>query len=146
MANVRTSIDIAVPPERVWELVTDLERLGEWVSIHRDLPEPPPSEVRTGTRFQQTVAVAGTPFAVEWTATEVDGPQRLAWEGTGPAGATARTTYSLWAETGGTRFAYDNEFELPARGIGATASRVVAGYAEREADASLWRLKQLAEG
>jgi len=41
MANVRTSIDIAVPPERVWELVTDLERLGEWVSIHRDLPEPP---------------------------------------------------------------------------------------------------------
>jgi len=65
MANVRTSIDIAVPPERVWELVTDLERLGEWVSIHRDFPEPPPSEVRTGTRFQQTIAVAGTPFAVE---------------------------------------------------------------------------------
>ena len=50
MANVRMSIDIAVPPERVWELVTDLERLGEWVSIHRNFPEPPPAEVREGTR------------------------------------------------------------------------------------------------
>jgi uncharacterized protein YndB with AHSA1/START domain len=29
MANVLTSIDIAVSPERVWELVTDLQRLGE---------------------------------------------------------------------------------------------------------------------
>jgi hypothetical protein len=28
MANVRTSIGITVPPQRVWELVTDLERLG----------------------------------------------------------------------------------------------------------------------
>jgi uncharacterized protein YndB with AHSA1/START domain len=145
MANVRTSIDIAAPPERVWEPVTDLERLGEWVSIHRNFPEPPPAEVRQGTRFQQTVALAGTPFAVEWIAIEVDGPQRLAWEGTGPAGATARTTYSLSAETGGTRFAYENEFELPAGGVGATANRVVSGFAEREADASLSRLKQLAE-
>jgi len=95
MANVRTSIDIAVPPERVWELVTDLERLGEWVSIHRDFPEPPPAEVREGTRFHQTVALGGTPFAVEWIAIEVDGPQRLAWDGTGPAGGPpARRTRS----------------------------------------------------
>jgi uncharacterized protein YndB with AHSA1/START domain len=53
MANVRTSIDIAVPPERVWEPVTDLERLGEWVSIHAEreadaslsrLKQPPRAE------------------------------------------------------------------------------------------------------
>jgi len=146
MANVRTSIEIAVPPERVWEFVTDLDRLGEWVSIHRDFPEPPPAEVREGTMFQQTVELAGTPFPVEWTAIEVDGPHRLAWEGTGPAGAIARTTYSLSAETGGTRFAYENEFELPGGGVTAAAGRVVSGYAEGEADASLSRLKQLAEG
>jgi hypothetical protein len=76
MAKVRKSIDIAVPPERVWDLVTN----------------------------------------------------------------------TLSAETGGTPFAYENEFELPAGGVGATASRVVSRYAEREADASLSRLKQLAEG
>jgi len=145
MAKVQTSIDIAAPVDRVWELVTDLERLGDWVSIHRDFPEPPPAEVREGTSFQQTFAVAGTPFAVEWTAVEVDGPQRVSWAGTGPAGATARTTYSLEGENGGTRFAYENEFKLPAGEVGEAASGVVSGYAEREANASLARLKQIAE-
>lgn len=146
MANVSTSIDIAVPVERVWELVTDLERLGEWVSIHRDFPEPPPAEVEEDTSFRQTLAVAGAPFTVEWTAVEVDAPRRLSWEGTGPAGTTARTTYSLAAENGGTRFEYENEFRLPAGELGEAASSVVSGHAEREADDSLARLKQLAEG
>ena len=145
MANVRTSIDIAASPERVWELVTDLGRLEEWVSIHRDFPTPPPAQVEKGTSFEQTLAVAGTPFAVNWTATEVDGPQRLSWQGTGPAGATARTTYSLAAADGGTRFDYDNEFKLPAGKVGEAVSGVVSGQAEREANDSLARLKALAE-
>ena len=123
MARVQTSIDIAAPVQDVWELVTDLQRLGDWVSIHRDFPESPPAEVTEGVSFRQTLAVAGTPFEVRWTAVEVDGPQRLRWEGTGPAGTMAQTTYSLSA-----------------------ASGVVAGHAEREADASLARLKQIAEG
>ena len=145
MANVRTSIDIAASPERVWELVTDLRRLDEWVSIHRDFPTPPPADVEQGTSFDQTLAVAGTPFAVSWTATEVDGPQKLSWQGKGPAGATARTTYSLAAHGDGTRFDYDNEFKLPAGKVGEAVSGVVSGQAEREANDSLARLKALAE-
>ena len=145
MANVRTSIDIQAPVQEVWGLVTDLDRLGEWVSIHRDFPEPPPHQVEQGTSFRQTLAVAGTPFPVEWTAIDVDGPQRLAWEGAGPAGATARTTYSLTEQNGGTRFEYENDFRLPAGEIGEAASGVVSGYAEREAEESFSRLKQLAE-
>jgi len=90
--------------------------------------------------------VAGTPFAVEWTAVEVDGPERFSWEGAGPAGTTARTTYSLSGENGGTRFDYRNEFMLPAGELGEAASGVVSGYAEREAESSLARLKQIAEG
>ncbi len=145
MAKVRTSIDIAASPERVWELVTDLGRLDEWVSIHRDFPTPPPAHVAQGTSFEQTLTVAGTPFSVNWTATEVDGPQRLSWHGTGPAGATAQTTYSLAAAGDGTRFDYDNEFMLPAGKVGEAVSGVVAGQAEREANDSLSRLKALAE-
>ncbi len=145
MANVQTSIEIAAPVERVWELVTDLERLDEWVSIHRDFPEPPPTEIEQGTRFRQTLSVAGTPFGVEWVAVEVGAPERLSWEGSGPAGAIARTRYSLTAADGGTRFVYENEFELPAGEIGKAATGVVSGAAEREAGDSLARLKALAE-
>jgi uncharacterized protein YndB with AHSA1/START domain len=145
MASVQTSIDIDAPPQRVWDVVTDLERLGEWVSIHRDFPEDPPAEVNKDTSFHQTLAVAGTPFSVEWTATEVDSPQKLSWKGTGPAGTSARTTYSLAAENGGTRFSYENEFELPGGQVGEAAAGVVAGQAEREANDSLARLKAIAE-
>ena len=146
MANVQTTIEISAPAQRVWELVTDLSRLGDWVTIHRDFPDPPPAEVKAGTRFEQTLAVAGTPFDVEWTAVDVRGPERLSWEGTGPLGTTARTTYSLSGENGSTRFAYQNEFKLPAGELGEAASSVVSGYAQREAESSLARLKQIAEG
>ena len=127
------------------ELVTDLNRMDEWVSIHRDFPTPPPGEVETGTRFEQTLSVAGTPFKVEWTAVDVHGAQRLSWEGTGPAGTTARTSYSLAEADGGTRFGYENEFKLPAGKVGEAAGGVISGSAEREANDSLARLKALAE-
>ena len=52
MASVRTSIDIEAPAQHVWKLVTDLDRLGEWVSIHRDFPEPPPQQLEQGTSFR----------------------------------------------------------------------------------------------
>ena len=146
MTHVASSIDIDAPVQTVWDVVTDLNRMGEWVSIHREFPVPPPAQVEPGTHFKQTLAVAGTPFSVEWTASEVDGPTTLAWDGVGPAGATARTTYSLTEHDGGTHFAYENEFKLPRGELGAAAGHVVSGRAEHEAQDSLARLKALAEG
>ncbi len=145
MADVKSTIDLAAPPERVWEVVTDLHRLGEWVTIHRDFAEAPPAEVEQGTSFHQTLAVAGTPFTVAWTATEVEGPHRLTWQGEGPMGSTATTVYELTPSDGGTRFDYTNAFALPGGAVGDAAGDVVRGQARREADASLARLKHLVE-
>jgi len=145
MANVNTSIDIDASVQDVWDVATDVGRMGEWVSIHRDFPESAPTELAVGTKFKQTLSVAGTPFGVEWTATEVDGPQTLTWQGAGPAGSTAHTRYSLATENGGTRFTYENDFKLPAGKVGEAAAGVVAGQAEREANDSLAKLKQLIE-
>jgi carbon monoxide dehydrogenase subunit G len=145
MANVSTSIDIDAPIQDVWDAAVDLQRMGEWVSIHRDFPTPPPSDISAGTQFEQTLAVAGTPFLIAWTAVEVDGPHTLSWDGAGPAGTTAHTSYSLSEENGGTRFSYENNFELPGGKVGAAAAAVVSGAADREANESLARLKALVE-
>ena len=145
MASVSTSIDIGTAPDEVWELVTDLDRLGEWVTIHRELRGPAPASVEEGTTFSQQLEVAGTPFDVDWTATAVDAPQRLVWEGAGPAGSHARTSYALAAHDGGTRFTYENEFKLPGGAVGDAAGGIVASRAGKEAEASLQQLKQLAE-
>jgi uncharacterized protein YndB with AHSA1/START domain len=146
MASVSTSIDIGTAPDLVWDLVTDLDRLGEWVTIHRELGSAAPDTIAEGSTFSQTLEVAGTPFDVAWTATDVEAPQRLVWEGAGPAGSRARTSYALEARDGGTRFTYENEFALPGGAIGEAAGGVVASRAGKEAEASLQKLKQLAEG
>jgi hypothetical protein len=36
MASVSTSIDIGSPPDRIWDLVTGLDRLGDGVTVHRE--------------------------------------------------------------------------------------------------------------
>ena len=35
MSEVRAQIEIDAPPERVYDLMLDPERLHEWVTIHR---------------------------------------------------------------------------------------------------------------
>jgi uncharacterized protein YndB with AHSA1/START domain len=146
MARVSAVIHIDAPREEVWDFATDLDRTGDWVSIHRDFPDGPPADLEAGSRFKQTLKVAGTKFHVDWTATEVDGPERLAWDGEGPAGTTAHTSYTLTSADGGTRFSYENEFTLPAGKLGQVAGKAVAGQAERQVNKSLARLKELLEG
>ena len=145
VARINAVIHIDAPREEVWDLATDLRRTGDWVSIHRGFPDGSPAELRAGSRFRQSLKVAGTRFHVEWTATEIDGPERLAWDGEGPAGTIAHTSYTLATVEGGTRFSYENEFTLPAGKLGKAAARAVSGQAERQANKSLARLKELVE-
>lgn len=145
MARISTTIDIDATPQEVWDVATDLKRMGELVSIHQDFPDAPPSDLSEGSHFKQTLKIAGTPFLVDWTATEVDSPEKVSWDGSGPAGSTAHTSYAFSATDGGTRLTYENEFNLPAGKVGEAAAGVVSGQAEQQADDSLKTLKELIE-
>ncbi len=147
MPAVTTSIEISARPDAVWEVALDPRRLGDWVTIHRRLGAVSELPVRTGTTMEQTLAIAGVPFKVHWTATEVDAPRHVVWEGEGPAHSHARTSYRLTpARNGGTRFEYENEFRAPGGPLGRVAGRVlVGGVSRHEANASLKRLKRLLE-
>ena len=64
----------------------------------------------------------------------------------GPARSHASTEYRLTPHDGGTRFDYRNEFKAPLGPLGAMASRaLVGGVPEKEANASLAKLKKLLE-
>ena len=84
---------------------------------------------------------------MHWTLTEAERPHRATWEGRGPAGSYARTSYRLTPNgDNGTHFEYENEFKAPGGLLGAAASRVlVGGQPEREANRSLHQLKTLLE-
>jgi carbon monoxide dehydrogenase subunit G len=148
MTQVKTSIEIGVPPELVWEVIMDPSRYGEWVTIHRRLGHVDEGELREGFKVEQTLALHHANFKVRWSLAECDPPRRAVWEGKGPAGSHARIVDELVALDGGgrTRFDYLNEYWQPGGFLGRMAGRVlVAGSAEREAAKSLARLKAYLE-
>jgi uncharacterized membrane protein len=142
MTKVSTSIDIDAPPQAVWDVVMDPTRLGDWVTIHRALGK------HGADHMEQTLCLRGVNFHVKWDLAESRKPRLAVWEGRGPAHSKAHTLYRLSElDDGRTRFDYENEFKAPFGPLGAVASRaLVGGVPEREADASLRRLKKLIEG
>jgi uncharacterized protein YndB with AHSA1/START domain len=147
MSDVEASIDIAAPPETVWALAMDPDRLHEWVTIHRRLDDHSHGRVRTGYEMEQTLCLRGVNFKVHWELVRCEQPFNAEWHGRGPARSHAETEYRLTpTDDGGTRFDYRNVFTAPLGPLGRVASRaLVGGLPRREADASLRKLKKLAE-
>ena len=157
MPAVVSEIEIAAAPEAVWEVVMDPHRLSDWVTTHHALGDGAPRELSVGSTFKQTLKLSGAKFEVEWTVVECERPRRVAWDGDGPKGSSAKVRYGLEpaggdAGVGGTdggeatTFSYENEFELPGGALGRLAGRTVgAATAKREAERSLANLKRLIE-
>jgi carbon monoxide dehydrogenase subunit G len=147
MSEVHARIDIAAPPQHVWAIVMDPRRLAEWVTIHRRLGHAPSAPACRGDEMEQTLSLHGVRFRVRWELETCDEPSHAIWIGHGPARSHAETEYTLHAAAdGGTRFDYRNEFRAPLGPLGALASRaIVGGLPQREADASLAKLKALVE-
>ena len=146
MNEVEVDIVIDAAPLVVWTVVSDVERLGEWVTIHRAVERRDDGPIVAGFTMAQRLELSSGEFVVEWTACEVDEPTLLRWEGEGPAGSRAVTEYRLIAEDGGTRFSYRNGFDPPGGLLGdAVAGAIIGDQPEDEACASLTHLRQLIE-
>ncbi|GBD45546.1 Toxin [bacterium HR41] len=144
--RVETSIDLPAEPERCFALVTDPERLGEWVTIHERIVEAPRLPLAKGAEMVQVLRLAGRGVEVRWRVEKLDPPRLIEWLGRGPLGSRARALYRLEPlGNGRTRFEYLNEFDLPGGPLGKVAARSVAPLARRETDASLERLRALIE-
>ncbi len=147
MSQVTVRVEIQAPPEAVYDAMLDPARLAQWVTIHKRVNRADEGPLREGYTMEQTLVLRGAPFKVRWTLTEYDRPITATWEGKGPGGSYARTTYRLApASDGATAFEYENEYKAPGGVLGAAASRaLVGGTSEREARASLERLKRVLE-
>jgi uncharacterized protein YndB with AHSA1/START domain len=145
VVHVRTRID--APAEKVFETVMDPHRLGEWVTIHRSVRDVSAEPLRKGSTMEQVMHMRGFNFHVHWTLVELSPPTHAEWDGRGPAHSRARIRYELTPDGDhATEFEYFNDFSPPGGQLGNVASRFIIGAAsEREANASLQRLKALLE-
>jgi carbon monoxide dehydrogenase subunit G len=143
--RVERTVQIAAPPERIYGVVMDPERLREWVTIHQGLEGSVPDMLERGSELTQCLRLAGRRFRVRWTVVENEPRQRVVWEGRGPMGSKARVEYRFAGNGDGTRFTYVNDYELPGGRLGRLAGRPVARITAKELDGSLQRLKSLVE-
>ncbi len=144
MGAVTAELQIDAAPQAVWDVALNPQRLGDWVTIHRELNDCDEGRARLGFELVQTIELRGAPLKVRWELVGCDEPHLAKWAGSGAAGSRAETSYRLEAKDGGTRFHYSNEFFPPLGIIGRVAERALAGdLPQREAMASLERLRQI---
>lgn len=105
MKTIATEIHIAAPPERVWQILTDLPAHAAWDPFLASLE----GELTVGARLRVR-------FRKGWTmrprVTAVDPGRRLEWLGSlGVRGIfDGRHRFELVAEAGGTRLHHGEEF------------------------------------
>jgi carbon monoxide dehydrogenase subunit G len=143
--KVERTIDIAAPPDEVYETVMDPRRLDEWVTIHVSVDDAPEGPLERGSEMRQCLKLAGSRFHVDWKVVKDERPSRVVWEGKGPVRSKARVVYDIEPNGDGTRFCYMNEFVLPGGPLGRLAGGGMRGIAARESERSLERLKKLLE-
>jgi carbon monoxide dehydrogenase subunit G len=55
MPSYRTEIEINVRKERIWNILTDLSHMTDWIPTHRDYSGPNADDIAVGTLYTHTV-------------------------------------------------------------------------------------------
>lgn len=117
---------IAAAPEEVADVVTDLERTADWLTMHAAWRGERPDRIRAGEDFTQQIRLMDIPAQARWHV-ESAGPQGFALRGTGPMGIVIGLWCTLAPSGGGTAVRLDGALDgSPVRGpVGLTAVRSV---------------------
>lgn len=146
MAEVKVTVDIDAPIDEVFQTAMRPETTPDWVTIVVRVERADPPPLHVGYEMSQRLCLRGVPFTVRWKLVELDAPRFARWEGTGPAHSKAIIENRLEQLDGRTHFSYVNDFQTPFGPLGAVAGKaLMGGIPEREARASLERLKRLIE-
>lgn len=144
--KIEREVSIRRPPEAVFALLTDLDRLPEWATIVVETREVSHRPLQEGCTFRQTVRVAGRQIDSDWHVVRFEPPREVAYEATGPLGARLAMTQRVQSEGGGSRVELEVDYELPGGLIGSLAAHALEAENERAADESLDNLRRLLDG
>lgn len=142
MGHRQVAADIGAPPERVFEIYTDPQRLGEWQAGVKGV-EASASLAQAGTTW--TVRYDG-PFAVKGTVLEVERPAKHRQRFSEMMGLVRCTTTASFATIdGGTRATFDFDYQVVGGPLGRLFDDKVGGEIESRFSKDVAGLKALAE-
>ena len=142
MPSVTKQVELSVPQEHAFRLVSDPGRFQEWLTMHKSWPNGVPEATTPGSEFVQKLAIMGMPSDISWTVEENESPSRFVLKGDGPMGATLATRISTAANGGWATVSYEAEFA--GGGIQGPMGEMVTKQAGEEIETSLRKLKELA--
>ena len=114
MPKVSASTQAAVAPDKVWELVVDLPRYPEWLTMHDAFTSDVPATLAEGVTYKQRVKMMGMPADIAWKVLTADAPSKLELAGDGPMGIKSVNRFIINPSEGGSEVTFEMEFNGPA--------------------------------
>lgn len=133
MAKIELSRELAIAPQEAWEHASNLEELGDWLTMHEGWRSELPAELTKGTKIIGVAGAKGMRNRVTWTIERVDAPKLLEIKGDGVGGTKYALKMTVTPTTSGSKFAVRIDLGgAPLFGpIGMAAARAVKGDIER---------------
>jgi hypothetical protein len=145
MARLDLRVFIRATPERVWEVISDLEGQRRWMVDLRDLSVVGGEPGGLGTQVQVTSELFGLPLVKDkMTITVWDPPHRLDVRHAGSFSGTG--SFLLEPVRGGTVFTWIEDFRSPLGPLGELGFSLVVGpHLRRVFRRSMNNVRRLAE-
>jgi uncharacterized protein YndB with AHSA1/START domain len=135
--SITVSVDIPAPPERVWDLASDVTRYADWVENTLEVYFD--GTVQMGTTYEERTRIAG-PWKVltRWRVTEFERPRRQVHEGEGVVAATGMAVViDLTPDGQSTHMALTIRYTPRFGPVGAVIDRAIAGQMTRAQERSV---------
>jgi hypothetical protein len=133
MAAVDMAADVPMSPQDMWDRVSDLSNLGDWLVLHEGWRSELPDQLSEGTQVIGVARAKGFRNRVTWTVTKWQPPHQVALSGSGKGGAKYAVTLTVKPTKQGS--ALGLRLDLGGRAlfgpVGSAAARAVKGDVER---------------
>ena len=105
MSRVEVSVDVGASPEVVWDFVSNLRRIPEWIEDTRAMLTVEPEPAQQGTVYRERSRIVGPLSQVTtWKISEFDPPRFQKHDGQVSMMAATSVSFGLEPSAGGTKF------------------------------------------
>ena len=141
MGKIEKTVEFAAAPEKVWAVVADPSRFGDWLNMHKSWKGDVPAEFSKGAQVTAVVSLLNMPNTITWTVEEYEPPKAVRLTGTGMAGVKVAITLDVEPQGTGTAMSITAEFE--GQMLVGAIGQAVEKAGRQELDESMAKLAEL---
>jgi len=126
MGHVHHEYHIDAPPQAVWALGRDPNRMPEWNTTTVSVKDVTGPLDRPGATYTTVSKIVGRPLEVQWQVEQADPGRLVEAKGSSSGGGSARLVVRYEPDGSGTKLITDLDYELPMGFLGDIADKLFA--------------------